>query len=55
MRKMMAGVCMTILAGCSVGPDYVRPDIKSPEQWKVEYRAAEIGRASCRERVSVVV
>jgi len=40
MRKLMAGVCMTILAGCSVGPDYVRPDIKSPEQWKVEYRAA---------------
>lgn len=36
--------CMALLAllvsGCSVGPDYVRPDIKAPTAWNVEYQAA---------------
>ncbi len=26
--------------GCTLGPDYVRPDIKSPDAWRIEYPAA---------------
>jgi multidrug efflux system outer membrane protein len=29
-----------ITAGCTLGPDYVRPDIKSPTAWRLEYPAA---------------
>ena len=31
------------LAGCTVGPDYVRPEIESPAAWRIEYpQAAEV-------------
>jgi len=26
--------------GCTVGPDYVRPEVDSPEQWRVDYATA---------------
>jgi multidrug efflux system outer membrane protein len=28
------------LSGCTVGPDYVRPQVDSPETWRVDYAAA---------------
>jgi multidrug efflux system outer membrane protein len=28
------------VVGCTLGPDYVRPDIKSPDAWRIEYPAA---------------
>jgi multidrug efflux system outer membrane protein len=28
------------LAGCVVGPDYVQPQVESPETWRVDYAAA---------------
>ncbi len=28
------------LFGCTVGPDYVRPEIDSPEDWRVDYQSA---------------
>ncbi len=28
------------LTACTVGPDYVRPDIRSPERWRIDYRQA---------------
>ncbi len=28
------------LFGCAVGPDYVRPEVDSPETWRVDYAAA---------------
>lgn len=40
MRNLLLCLLLVLLAGCSVGPDYVRPDIASPEQWNVEYQAA---------------
>jgi multidrug efflux system outer membrane protein len=39
MRKLIIYI-MFIVSGCSVGPDYVRPNITAPEQWNVEYNAA---------------
>jgi multidrug efflux system outer membrane protein len=28
------------LFGCTVGPDYVRPEVDSPEDWRVDYQSA---------------
>jgi NodT family efflux transporter outer membrane factor (OMF) lipoprotein len=32
---LLALVIPTLLAGCAVGPDYVRPDVKMPASWHV--------------------
>lgn len=40
MRNLTFCLLFCLLAGCTVGPDYVRPDIKAPDQWTVEYQAA---------------
>ncbi len=40
MRKTFLGILLLVLTGCTIGPDYVRPDIKAPDQWNVEYNAA---------------
>ncbi|MCE1225906.1 MAG: efflux transporter outer membrane subunit [Geobacteraceae bacterium] len=40
MRNIVSAVMVLLLCGCSVGPDYVRPDVKAPDQWNVEYKAA---------------
>ena len=31
---------LVLLAGCTVGQDYVRPAVDSPEAWRVDYEAA---------------
>lgn len=36
-----------LLSGCTVGPDYVRPAVDSPDTWRVDYRAAA-GAANLR-------
>ncbi len=40
MRSVVCGLVVLLLTGCSVGPDYVRPDSASPASWQVEYQAA---------------
>lgn len=40
MRNLFLTLLLSLLTGCSVGPDYVRPDIKAPDQWNVDYKAA---------------
>ncbi len=31
------------IAGCTVGPDYVRPEVESPTAWRIDYpEAAEV-------------
>ncbi|MEA3410863.1 MAG: efflux transporter outer membrane subunit [Pseudomonadota bacterium] len=36
--------CLVLLAmvtgGCTMGPDYVRPEVDSPERWRLEYTGA---------------
>lgn len=34
------GLCVGIVAGCVVGPDYERPEIEMPDAWRVEYESA---------------
>ena len=31
---------MLLLAGCTLGQDYVRPEVESPAAWRVDYAAA---------------
>jgi multidrug efflux system outer membrane protein len=38
--RLAAALCAFAVAGCTVGPDYVRPDITSPEQWRIDYPQA---------------
>jgi hypothetical protein len=46
MRAPQAGIALAVslLAGCAVGPDYVRPDLPTPERFQrqsaVEHRHA---------------
>lgn len=40
MPKIIVALMLFVLAGCSVGPDYVRPDTKVADQWNVEYKVA---------------
>lgn len=39
-RLLLMMPLILMLGACSVGPDYVRPDIQTPEQWRVKYDAA---------------
>jgi outer membrane protein, multidrug efflux system len=41
MRQLASAIAIAALAsGCTVGPDYSRPDISSPDQWRLDYPAA---------------
>ena len=42
MRKAVIGAAMAFtLVGCTMGPDYVRPEIDAPAAWRVDYEAAQ--------------
>ena len=41
MRKFaLAAVITALVAGCTVGPDYSRPQTTSPDHWRIDYPAA---------------
>jgi multidrug efflux system outer membrane protein len=41
--RIVAAVIAAGVAGCTVGPDYVRPTVESPPAWRVDYpKAAEV-------------
>ncbi len=35
MRILAATVLLTVAAGCTLGPDYVRPTVDTPETWRI--------------------
>ncbi|HQR10003.1 MAG TPA: efflux transporter outer membrane subunit [Casimicrobiaceae bacterium] len=40
-----------VLAGCTVGPDYVRPNVETPTAWRVDYpKAAEVANTKWWEQ-----
>ncbi len=39
-RTWFLSLLVLSLFGCAVGPDYVRPEVDSPETWRVDYAAA---------------
>ena len=44
MKTRIVAACITAaLAGCTVGPDYVRPMVEAPPAWRIDYpKAAEV-------------
>jgi multidrug efflux system outer membrane protein len=38
--RALATLVATLLAACTVGPDYVRPPIVTPDSWRISYREA---------------
>ncbi|MGO4394502.1 efflux transporter outer membrane subunit [Variovorax sp. M-6] len=55
MRKLtLAAVCAAVLvglAGCTVGPDFVRPSVQSPTAWRIDYpKAAEVANTKWWEQ-----
>ena len=44
-------VTTLLLAGCTVGPDYVRPTTQAPDRWRIDYpKAAEVADTKWWER-----
>jgi multidrug efflux system outer membrane protein len=42
-RAMSLLLTATVMPGCMVGPDYVRPEVDVPEAWRIDYeQAAEV-------------
>ena len=47
----LAALVAAALAGCTVGPDYVRPVVNSPAAWRIEYpKAAEVANTKWWEQ-----
>jgi len=43
MKQALAVLVAAALAGCTVGPDYARPDVDAPSAWRIDYpKAAEV-------------
>ncbi|HEY2865152.1 MAG TPA: efflux transporter outer membrane subunit [Casimicrobiaceae bacterium] len=41
--RSLAMLIVVAVAGCTVGPNYVRPDIAVPDQWRIDYpKTAEV-------------
>src|SRR5262245_61959274 len=49
-----AAVCVAagaLLSACAVGPDYKRPEVQSPGQWRIDYpKAAEVANTKWWEQ-----
>ena len=42
-RLALAAAVAAFAAGCTVGPDYSRPDVTSPDKWRIDYpQAADV-------------
>lgn len=40
MRNLCCTLLLILLTGCTVGPDYIRPDVTAHERWTVDYQSA---------------
>ncbi len=50
-RTLVALVAAVMLAGCTVGPDYVRPAVDTPAAWRIDYpEAAEVANTKWWEQ-----
>lgn len=37
--RVAAILCAALVAGCTVGPDYVKPEVAAPAGWRIDYQA----------------
>ena len=35
-RVLLAGAALAAVAGCAVGPNYVPPELETPDAWELE-------------------
>lgn len=40
MRNLCCALLLVLLTGCTVGPDYIRPDVMAPDRWTIDYQSA---------------
>ena len=49
--RLLATLLAVFLASCTVGPDYQRPTVQSPEQWRIDYpKATEVANTKWWEQ-----
>ncbi|MDH5223037.1 MAG: TolC family protein, partial [Betaproteobacteria bacterium] len=49
---LAASFAAALLAGCAVGPDYVRPVLTTPETWRIDYpQAADVANTRWWEKL----
>ena len=49
--RMLAALVAVAVAGCTVGPDYVRPDVDAPTAWRIDYpKAADVANTKWWEQ-----
>ena len=49
--RALAALVAVALAGCTVGPDYVRPGVDTPAAWRIDYpKAADVANAKWWEQ-----
>ena len=49
--RALATLATLAVAGCTVGPDYVRPDVDAPTAWRINYpKAAEVANTKWWEQ-----
>ena len=49
--RALAALVAVALAGCTVGPDYVRPVVDTPASWRIDYpKAADVANAKWWEQ-----
>jgi len=50
-KTAIAAVLAVLLAGCAVGPDYSRPTVDTPAQWRITYvQAADVANTAWWEQ-----
>jgi len=51
MKQALAVLVAAAVAGCTVGPDYARPDVDTPSAWRIDYpKAAEVANTKWWEQ-----
>jgi multidrug efflux system outer membrane protein len=49
--RVIATLMVAATAGCTLGPDYVRPDVETPAEWRIDYpKAAEVANTKWWEQ-----
>jgi outer membrane protein, multidrug efflux system len=50
-RATLAAISATLVAGCTVGPNYTRPAVETPTDWRIDYpKAAEVANTKWWEQ-----
>ena len=49
--EMVVALLCVAVSGCTVGPDYVRPSVDVPAEWRIDYpKAADVANSKWWEQ-----